>query len=258
MTGQPLLSIDNISGELRSDALCQLIERQLVEIRILGKSEMPIVETRRLSLFGTGVNVAIYGHLTRRILIASLDPEMEHPELRVFKANPVATVVADRGKYIAACLTLCRAYMVAGCPAKADPLASFEGWSDVVRSALLWLGQDDPIKSLDLARDEDPERITLLEVMTAWKDIFDVGKENAHTITDAIKAAIATKTAEAKQLDMLTAKDEAVEEEEKAAAAKERAARLKEALAGVCGTKTGKLDAKVLSYWLRNSRAGWG
>ena len=39
MTGQPLISIDNISGELGGDALCQIIERPVVDIRILGRSE---------------------------------------------------------------------------------------------------------------------------------------------------------------------------------------------------------------------------
>ena len=36
MKGQPLISIDNINGELGGDALCQIIERPVVDIRILG------------------------------------------------------------------------------------------------------------------------------------------------------------------------------------------------------------------------------
>ena len=56
-------------------------------------------------------------------------------------------VMADRGKYIAACLTICRAYIAAGRPDKLPKLASFGGWSDTVRSALVWLGEADPVKS---------------------------------------------------------------------------------------------------------------
>jgi putative DNA primase/helicase len=251
MTGQPLISIDNIDGELRSVSLCQLIERQIVDIRILGKTETARIETRGLSMFGTGNNVAICGDLTRRILIASLDPEMEQPETREFTANPVATVLADRGKYIAACLTICRAHMVARFPEKQAPLASFEGWSDVVRSALIWLGQADPVKSLDIGRDEDPERNALLELMTAWESAFGVGKDNARTIANVIKMATKTakKAADTEQPDMLP---ETVEEKEKAAA--EVAAQLLDALVTVCGKKTGKLDANALGYFLRDCK----
>src|SRR5262249_44791958 len=120
----------------------------------------------------TGNNVAIYGDLTRRTLVCNLDPQQEQPETRAFKGNPVVTVLADRGKYIAACLTICRAYMLAEGHDKPTPLASFEGWSDIVRSALLWLEEADPVASLDIGRDDDPERNALLDLMTAWDAVF--------------------------------------------------------------------------------------
>ena len=50
---------------------------------------------------------------------------MERPELRQFHGDPVATVLADRGPYIAAVLTIVRAYLAAGCPGLLPPLASF-------------------------------------------------------------------------------------------------------------------------------------
>ncbi|WP_245286414.1 hypothetical protein [Bradyrhizobium sp. ARR65] len=187
LSGQPLLSVDNISGELRSDLLCQLIERQIVDVRILGKSENVSVETRGLTTYGTGNNVAIYADLTRRTLVANLDPEMERPEMRTFRNDPIAIVLADRGKYIAACLTIVRAYMAAGCPDKLPRLASFEGWSDTVRSALSWLGQADPVESFELARAEDPDRVLLLTLMLAWKDAIGIGTRRtlAQVITTA-------------------------------------------------------------------------
>ncbi|WP_271602778.1 bifunctional DNA primase/polymerase [Bradyrhizobium sp. CCBAU 45384] len=185
LAGQPLLSIDNVSGDLRSDLLCQLIERQIVDVRILGKSERVSVETRGLTIFGTGNNVAIYGDLTRRTLITCLDSEMERPETRRFSKNPVEMVLADRGKYVAACLIICRAYKAAGSPNKAPPLASFEGWSDTVRSPLIWLGQADPVESFETARAEDPDRVLLLTMMLAWKEAigFGVRRTLAQVIT---------------------------------------------------------------------------
>ncbi|MCK1607244.1 bifunctional DNA primase/polymerase [Bradyrhizobium sp. 166] len=187
LAGQPLLSIDNISGDLRSDLLCQLIERQIVDVRILGKSERVSVETRGLTTYGTGNNVAIYADLTRRTLVTSLDPEMERPETRRFSKNPVDLVLADRGKYVAACLTICRAYKVAGSPNKVAPLASFEGWSDTVRSALMWLGQADPVESFETARAEDPDRVLLLTIMLAWKDA--VGLSVHRTLAQVVTLA---------------------------------------------------------------------
>jgi phage gp37-like protein len=124
LTGQPLISIDNVNGELRGDALCQMIERPVVEVRILGRSERVRIEARGTSIFSTGNNMVLVGDLCRRTLTATLDPQLERPELREFTGNPVADVLADRGAYVAAALTVCRAYMAAGRPNRAKRLAS--------------------------------------------------------------------------------------------------------------------------------------
>jgi len=175
LAGQPLISIDNISGELGGDALCQIIERPVVEIRILGRSERVRIEARGTSLFATGNNFVVYGDLCRRVLTINLDAAMERPELRQFKFDPVEMVLADRGKYIAAVLTICRAYFVAGRPDKAPRLASFEGWSDTVRSALIWLGKADPVKSMESARAEDPESTELGNMLEGWAAAIGIG-----------------------------------------------------------------------------------
>jgi hypothetical protein len=172
MTGQPLISIDNVNGELKSDALCQITERPAVHIRILGKSERVRVEPRGTTVFCTGNNIIIVGDLYRRVITAMLDPQLERPELREFNGNPVAKILAKRGSYIAACLTICRAYIVAGRPNKAKRLASYEGWSDTVRSALMWLGKADPVISIEAARADDPELNELRELLEAWAEVF--------------------------------------------------------------------------------------
>ena len=187
MAGKPVFSIDNIDGEIGGDSLCQCIERQNVNVRVLGKSDLVRIDVST-SMFGTGNNLAIAGDLTRRVVVSSLDPEMERPELRVFKKDPVATVLADRGKYIAACLTICRAYINAGRPNIASPkLASFEGWSDCVRSALMWLGKADPVKSIEIARAEDPESARLANMLSAWVWAIDIGDEKRITLADAVQ-----------------------------------------------------------------------
>jgi hypothetical protein len=129
------------------------------------------------------------GDLCRRAITTTLDPEMERPELRQFKRDPIATILENRGKYIAACLTIVRAYILAGRPDRAPKLASFEGWSDTVRSALIWLGEADPVISMETSYDEDPERVELADMITTWADEIKVGFSNRKTIAEVIEVA---------------------------------------------------------------------
>jgi len=192
MTAQPLISIDNVNGELRGDALCQMIERPVVEVRILGKSERVRIEARATSIFCTGNNMVLVGDLCRRTITATLDPRVERPELREFAGNPVATVLADRGAYVAAALTVCRAYIAAGRPNRAGRLASFEGWSDTVRSALIWLGRADPVASMEAARAEDPEFRGLKDLLAAWAAAIGVGSPYRLKLQEVIERASET------------------------------------------------------------------
>jgi hypothetical protein len=189
LAGQPLISIDNVNGQLESVSLCQIIERPIVSIRILGRSENVRVDAGGASTFCTGNNLVLVGDLCRRSLTATLDPELERPELREFKGNPVAAVLTDRGTYVAAALTICRAYIVAGRPGPAPRLASFEGWSDTVRSALMWLGCADPVASIETARAEDPQLNALRGFLGAWADIVGVGWAYRTTMHEIVKLA---------------------------------------------------------------------
>jgi putative DNA primase/helicase len=189
MAGQPLISIDNVNGELGGAALCEAIERPIVDVRILGKSENVRIESRGTSIYCTGNNVMLRGDLCRRAITCTLDPEMERPELRQFEHDPIAMILENRGKYIAACLTIVRAYILAGRPNRAPKLASFEGWSDNVRSALMWLGEKDPVASMEISYDEDPERIELADMISTWADEFEVGYSKRKTLAEVIEVA---------------------------------------------------------------------
>jgi Bifunctional DNA primase/polymerase, N-terminal len=187
MTGQPLISIDNVNGELKGDALCQIIERPVVDIRILGRSERVKIEARGTTIFCTGNNIILVGDLCRRVVTATLDPKLERPDLRVFEGNPFSTILTDRGAYIAAALIVCRAYVVAGQPHRANPIASFEGWSNTVRSALIWLGEADPASSMEAARADDPELGRLRQMLEAWAETLGVGRRYRYTLAEVIK-----------------------------------------------------------------------
>ena len=171
LAGYSLVSLDNVNGELGGDLLCQAIERSLIRIRPLGGSDIVEIDSC-VSMFATGNNIRVRGDMVRRTLVVELDAQEERPELRTFVTDPVAVIAADRGKYVSACLVIVRAYIAAGSPGKLPTIASFEGWSNMVRSALVWLGCADPALSMEAARQDDPELGELSEVMNAWHAAF--------------------------------------------------------------------------------------
>jgi putative DNA primase/helicase len=186
MTGQPIVSIDNFNGDLSGDFLCQAIERPTIKPRILGRSETRRIENT-VSMYANGNNMRLVGDIVRRVIRSSLDANMERPELREFNSDPVATVLADRGRYIAAILIIVRAYLVASCPNLLRPLASFSDWSRLVRSALVWLGCTDPVKTMEAARDDDPLRGNLRTLVAAW--LATIGPDNPKSVGDLINAS---------------------------------------------------------------------
>lgn len=167
LSGQTIISIDNVNGQLGGDFLCQIIERPVVAVRPLGQSTFAKVESRA-SCFATGNNIQLVGDMTRRVVLCSLDPDVERPELRTFRGSPFDQVLADRGKYVAAALTVVRAYVAADFPGALPALASFEDWSRLVRSALVWLGRPDPCETMNRARAEDPIAAALTGLFTSW------------------------------------------------------------------------------------------
>jgi len=178
LDGQQIISIDNVNGDLGGDMLCQAVERPVVALRPLGRSELVRVESRA-TWFATGNNIRLLGDMTRRVVQCSLDPNVERPELRVFNSRPLEAVLADRGRYVAAALVITRAYLVAGCPDPRPPIGSFESWSRIVRSALVWLGMDDPLQTMENARRIDPVITDLRNLLAAWHS--EVGSEGKTT-----------------------------------------------------------------------------
>jgi putative DNA primase/helicase len=173
LSGQPIVSIDNLNGNLHGDFLCQAVERPIVRPRVLGKSENRRIPNAAV-FFANGNNLRLVGDVVRRSVRCRLDAKLEHPELRQFRGDPLQAVLADRGRFIAAILTIVRAYQVAGYPDCQPPLASFADWSRLVRSALVWLGCADPVATTAEARNEDPARADLQAVVAAWRAAIGV------------------------------------------------------------------------------------
>jgi putative DNA primase/helicase len=233
LVAQPLISLDNVNGPLGGDFLCQVVERPIVNVRILGKSKIVPVEPRGTTLYATGNNIQITGDMPRRSIRCTLDPRVEQPELRQFKSNPVETVLGARGDYIAACFCIVRAFRQDENAKRVPRLASFEGWSDTVRSALVWLGRADPCDTVKAIRNDDPQRTTLAAVLEAWATEIGVGQNYACTgaeIVDKVNAHDGEYVGTNYTYPAL------------------RAAIMATAFRG-------KLDARGLGYWLRPRKA---
>jgi putative DNA primase/helicase len=169
--GRPMISIDNVNGVLRGDLLCQAIVRPVVDVRPLGTSRKVRVENHA-TFVATGNNLRLEGDLTRRAILCYLDAGAARPELRAFTQSPFDEMLQDRGHVIAAALTLVRAYICSGSPNPAPRLASFEEWSDTVRSALIWLGCADPVETMEVGRADDPVRETFELCVAACRERY--------------------------------------------------------------------------------------
>jgi putative DNA primase/helicase len=174
MEGASFVSLDNYSTDIDGSLLCQLMTQRLIRIRILGKSESPLCEWRG-TIFANGNNVSLLGDMTRRGLICNMDANIERPELRQFRFDPKAKVMADGGKYIAAILTVARAWRSAGGPCgSVEKIVSYGAWERAVRLPLMWLGKSDPVASMDQAREEDPVRNAARELFALWRQYLAI------------------------------------------------------------------------------------
>ena len=101
LSGIPMISLDNCTHDLSGEFLCQMAERPVVKVRILGYSETPDCEVHT-ALYGTGNNITFKGDMVRRGLVCNLETLDERPELRRFKRNTLRQAGANRATYVAA------------------------------------------------------------------------------------------------------------------------------------------------------------
>jgi hypothetical protein len=174
IAGDQLVLIDNIVGRLGCASLDAALTATVWKDRILGVSrmvELPLCVTWAAS----GNNVMLAADTTRRTLHIRLESPMENPELRTGFKHPNVTEYAlqHRSRLLTAALTILRSYCVAGRPRAGLPAwGSFEGWSALVREAVVWCGQPDPAATRqELAEIADTEAAALRDLLDAWPEI---------------------------------------------------------------------------------------
>lgn len=198
LSGDGLVSLDNINGQLASDLLCQASTAEAVKLRPLGASLQVEVENTTLWT-ANGNNLNLAGDLARRALLCRLDPGLERPEERTFPFDPVARAKERRQELVSAALVILRAYIVAGCPDMGlTPFGSFDRWSGLIRSSLVWVGAADPCNSRDTVLEADPELTRLRAVLVAWhkrfgrtprsvRELINAAKEDDSELTDPLE-----------------------------------------------------------------------
>jgi putative DNA primase/helicase len=186
LSGDCIINLDNVNGTLKSDLLCQATTAEAVKVRPLGSSDQAEVPNSALWACN-GNNITVASDLARRTLLCRLDPGMERPEERVFAFDPVTKAREHRSEYVTAALTVLRAYIAAGRPGlDLHPFGSFENWSGLVRSALVWLGAVDPCESREAVLEDDPEGATLKSFFLAWVERFN---RTSRTVKEIVRAS---------------------------------------------------------------------
>jgi hypothetical protein len=191
LAGDPLVLFDNVTNMLVSDALDAVLTGTVFAQRVLGVNEDRRVAVRTMFIASAN-NARLSTDLVRRSLGCRLEPADENPEMRTTFREPdlLGHVRRERHRYLAAALTILRAYAVADRPrVTARPMGSYTAWCRVVRDALVWAGAEDPATTQDALRESaDVERDELGDLLSAWHATLGDRAVTARELLDAARA----------------------------------------------------------------------
>lgn len=175
MAGDRVVLLDNIVGNFGNSSMDRAMTGDMWKDRVLGENrdyEGPLLAT----WYGTGNNVQLGGDMPRRTIHIRLDVLDERPELRTgFRhADLLRWIRSQRPRLLVDALTILAAYMRSGSPASLPGSGSFEGWSNLVRQAIVWIGLPDPCATqAELIEGSDMTAEALAGLIAAWQE-YDV------------------------------------------------------------------------------------
>jgi hypothetical protein len=185
--GDPVICLDNISRPLEGDAFCSVLTSPEFHDRRLGSNELLRVPTCA-TWIGTANNLVVRGDMAKRVVVARIDPGVERPEERTFDRDLLVFVRTHRHHLVHQALTLLRAYIAAGRPRQAiKAFGRFEAWSDLVRSALIWAGCDDPCVTRERLERDDPITQNVSAVLTALHQEFRGKQFSTSDVLNAVR-----------------------------------------------------------------------
>lgn len=175
MAGENPIVLDNITTKIGDEPVInQALSQPRLIFRPLGASSMINIPTNA-TMFLTGNSLSVVGDMRRRTVLIRMDAKQENPEKRRFKSNIIESTIKQRGKLIAAALTIIMAYIEAGEPEPDgwNPVGSFDQWDRLIRRPLMWAGLPDPLLSSQALKDIDPDIEGIRMMFDAWRKAFD-------------------------------------------------------------------------------------
>jgi hypothetical protein len=169
-----LVLIDNLRRPLDSSALAAALTAPFWEDRILGVSETTRLPIRCIWI-ATGNNPEFSGEMARRLVRIRLDARVDQPWRRSGFRHPnlMVWVHANRAQLVAACLTLCRAWIAADMPRGDKSVGSFESWAAVMGGILDCVGVPGFLCNIDEMLDaSDGEGAVWRVFVGQWWDRF--------------------------------------------------------------------------------------
>jgi hypothetical protein len=174
LAGDRMVLFDNLSGKFGNAVIDAALTGTAWKDRILGVNRMAEAPLY-MSWYATGNNVAIAADTARRVCHIRLESADERPEERQGFQHPnlLGWVGENRAKLLAAALTILRGFYAAGRPDQHLPAwGSFEGWSALVRSAVVWVGLPDPGETrLLLQTHADVAAKSMAVLLLCWEQL---------------------------------------------------------------------------------------
>jgi len=150
--GRTVVVIDNVEGRLFAPSLAAVLTGDTWRGRILGESTM-VDLPNRATWIATGNNIQVGGDLPRRCYWVRMDAHNARPWQRTDFLHPdlKAWVLQERGRLLAAILTITRAWILAGKPkpTRAPLVGGFERWREVIGGILENAGLNDFLGNLE-------------------------------------------------------------------------------------------------------------
>jgi putative DNA primase/helicase len=170
MDAPTFVLLDNLTRVLDSGSLASVLTSRFWKDRILGFSKTASLPNKTVWL-GSGNNTHMSRELIRRTLWSRLDAEHDAPwERKNFRhPNLLVWAKANRGKLIAAALTLCQAWIRGGRPEGKATLGMFESWVAVIGGILDVAGVPGLLANADeFRRCRADQRSEWREFIIAW------------------------------------------------------------------------------------------
>ncbi|MFZ2470531.1 MAG: hypothetical protein WAW52_01185 [Methanothrix sp.] len=170
--GPALILIDNIVARLKSPSLARALTSSQWSDRRLGKSE-DLSLPQRACWYANGNRLALSGDLPRRCYLVRMDAQLAEPWKRdpsKFKhPNIRGWAEENRGKLLAALLTMARAWVESGRPVGTDKvIGGFTEWVETLGGILNHAGVSGFLDNLDeLYQEAD-------EVNEQWQRFFEI------------------------------------------------------------------------------------